>query len=86
MAKKTVRSENIDQVFIYCGADMGIAGLPHQVTLKEAEERGLLAELEAAIKNGSYGMEKEQGKRPAQEAIVDESDDELIMPIDDGKE
>lgn len=60
MVKRIVRSENADQVFVYRGTDMGIAGLPHQVTRKEAEERGLLAELEAAVENGSYGMAKQQ--------------------------
>jgi hypothetical protein len=53
MQKKN-KFENADQVFYYCGDGMGIAGLPHQVTWKQAEEIGLLSELEAAIQNGSY--------------------------------
>lgn len=57
MAKRIIRRENADQVLVFCGEGLGIAGLPHRVTLKQAEELGLLNILETAIERGSYRPE-----------------------------
>jgi hypothetical protein len=55
MAKKTSNAD----VWVFCGDGMGIAGLPHRVTAKQAQELGLLSELEAGIQSGVYKPEKQ---------------------------
>jgi len=52
------------QVFLFCGEGAGVPGLPHQVTLAEARERGVEEILIAAIQRGIY-----QPAKPAAEAV-----------------
>lgn len=41
-------------VYLFKGPGAGVPGLPHQVTMQEAERRGLKKLLEACIKKGLY--------------------------------
>jgi hypothetical protein len=46
--------ETFPRKYRYCGAGVGIPGLPHDITEEEARALGVLAVLQAALKNGSY--------------------------------
>ena len=50
------------QTFKFTGAGEGIPGLPHEVTLEEAQASGLERELQAAIASGAY---QENHPKPA---------------------
>jgi hypothetical protein len=41
-------------VYYFQGPGLGIAGLPHQVSLAQADALGLRLDLEAAIASGTY--------------------------------
>ena len=43
-----------ETVYRFCGNGLGIGGLPHEVTRKQAEALGLLEQFEAALENGNY--------------------------------
>ncbi len=45
----------------------GIAGLPHSVTKKQAEQLGVIDVLEEAIKNGSYKADTKKAPKKAAE-------------------
>lgn len=47
-----------ESIFVYCGDQAGVAGLPHEISIEEAERLGVLDILQAAINNGLYA-EKE---------------------------
>lgn len=71
-----------DQVFVYVGDGEGVPGLPHQVTVSEAEAGGVLKLLEAAIQNGNYapvGLDTAAPTRPTKPMKKDESE------VDDGR-
>ena len=42
------------ETYVYTGTDLGIPGLPHEITKQEAEQLGILSILLDAIDNGSY--------------------------------
>jgi hypothetical protein len=44
----------MDQIYQYVGDGLGVPGLPHKISRKEAERLGVLDILEAAIENGNY--------------------------------
>jgi len=54
MTKSTGAKNSPDQLYIYCGDGLGVPGLPHRLTRKDAENRGLLASFEAAVARGDY--------------------------------
>lgn len=59
--------------YIFIGNGMGVPGLPHELTDKDAVELDVVALLEEAVKNGNYEVvsdphpsllpEKEKGKK-----------------------
>lgn len=53
MSKKTLILEK-HHLYRFCGTGQGIPGLPHEVTVKQAEDLGLLEVLQAAVQNGNY--------------------------------
>jgi hypothetical protein len=40
--------------YCFCGNGEGVPGMPHEVTMEQAEALGLGEALDACIKNGSY--------------------------------
>lgn len=43
-----------DKVYEFCGTGLGIPGLPHKITEREAKALNVLDLLNAAIKSGVY--------------------------------
>jgi hypothetical protein len=68
MTKTKTNSTDPQTVFIYRGDGLGIPGLPHEVTRKQAKTRGLIKQLEAALKSGVYTA-KERGTSQVQETV-----------------
>ncbi len=66
--------KNADKIYQFVGPGVGIPGLPHLVTKKNAEDMGALEILEGAIKNGSYELLKKNEPIKAKEEKPNQSE------------
>lgn len=69
-----------DQVYVFVGDGEGVPGLPHQVTVSEAEALGVADLLKAAIANGNYALSPQMRLTPNLEG-----DKEKESEVDDGR-
>jgi hypothetical protein len=61
MKKKDIYQEiheSEDAVFVFVGSEAGVAGLPHEISVEEAERLGVYAILVGAIENGLYAQKE----------------------------
>lgn len=52
-----------EKVYIYCGAGLGVPGLPHRITEGQAAALGLKNQLQAAVKAGQYKLQPASKKK-----------------------
>lgn len=48
------KTDNDAIIYKYCGEDLGIPGLPHEISREEARKQGVEALLDQAIEAGVY--------------------------------
>lgn len=63
---KDKKSNDVDRaaVWVYTGDGLGIAGLPHRLSLAEAEDLQVLKAFEEAIEAGVYKLETKPAAKP----------------------